>query len=207
MRLIYSLGIRLYQFILFLASPFHVKARKLRNGRKGLLEKMAHELTPHRNYVWFHFASLGEFEQGRPVLEAFKQRLPGKPILITFFSPSGYEIRKNYPLAEHVYYLPADTASNARRFIELVRPEMAIFTKYEYWFYYFRELHEKAVPLLLISAIFRPGQIFFKPYGNFFRQILHYVSYFFVQDAESAALLKNWVCQTCPWLATHGLTA
>ncbi|SEM25409.1 3-deoxy-D-manno-octulosonic-acid transferase [bacterium A37T11] len=191
MRLIYSLGIRLYLLFLFLASPFHGKARKFRNGRKGLLKKMSLELSPRRNYVWFHFASLGEFEQGRPVIEAFKYRFPEKPILLTFFSPSGYEIRKNYPLADHVYYLPADTASNARQFIELVRPEIAIFTKYEYWFYYFRELHKNHIPLLMISAIFRPGQIFFKSYGGFFRRILSYVDHYFVQDEASAALLEK----------------
>lgn len=191
MRLIYSLGIGMYQLILFLAAPFHAKARKLRNGRKGLLEKISRETDPSKTYTWFHFASLGEFEQGRPVLEAYKASYPEKSVLITFFSPSGYEVRKDYAQADHVFYLPADTAAHAQRFIQLVRPELAVFTKYEYWYYFFRALRQQQVPLLLISAIFRPGQIFFKPYGGFFRQILSYVDHFFVQDADSATLLDK----------------
>src|SRR5690606_17393278 len=140
---------------------------------------------------WFHFASLGEFEQGRPVLEKLKEFYPDKRTVITFFSPSGYEIRRNYPLADQVLYLPLDTAENAREFIRKINPDMAVFTKYEYWYHYFEELRRQEIPLYMISSIFRKSQPFFKWYGKLHRGMLSCVSHFFVQDEQSKTLLET----------------
>jgi 3-deoxy-D-manno-octulosonic-acid transferase len=134
---------------------------------------------------------LGEFEQGSPVLEELKALYPENKMIITFFSPSGYEIRKNTPLADAVYYLPLDTEENARQFIDTIQPRMAFFTKYEYWYHYFNEVHAREIPIYMISATFRPGQIFFKWYGGFYRKILSRVYCFFLQDEESRGLLKS----------------
>jgi 3-deoxy-D-manno-octulosonic-acid transferase len=144
-----------------------------------------------KSSIWFHFASLGEFEQGRPVLEAVKKDYPQHPIVVTFFSPSGYEPRKNTPLADAVYYLPLDRAANAQKFINTINPVMAIFTKYEYWYHFFNELHKQHVPLYIISGIFRPGQVFFKWYGGLHRKMLKMVTWFFVQDIPSKHLLHD----------------
>jgi len=191
MTLLYSIGISLFHFLIRIGAIFGKKARKWVDGRKGLLEKIKREVDSSKKHIWFHFASLGEFEQGRSVLEEFKRHFPEKAVVITFFSPSGYEIRKNYSLAEHVFYLPADSASNARRFIELINPEMVFFTKYDYWLFYFRELKRKNIPLYMVSTIYRPDQVFFKWYGGVFKQILTYVTHFFVQNQESISLLKQ----------------
>jgi len=185
MRLLYNTGVILYFVTVYLASFFSKKAKLWISGRKN------QALIRSNGCVWFHFASLGEFEQGRPVLEEMRALYPAKKIVITFFSPSGYEIRKNTPLADAVYYLPLDTAKNARNFIEVLQPEMAIFTKYEYWYYYFRELHSHNIPLYIISGIFRPKQVFFKWYGGLHRKMLGFVSHFFVQDEGSKKLLKQ----------------
>ena len=187
---IYNIGIRIYGFLLHIAAIFNPKAKLFINGRKNIWQQIANKVNPNDNPIWFHFASLGEFEQGRPVLEALKDKNPQQKIIVTFFSPSGYEVRKNYALAD-VFYLPLDTHKNAERFIKLVNPQQAIFTKYEFWFHYFNELHKKQIPLYLISGIFRPNQIFFKWYGSFYREILTYVSHFFVQNKESVDLLKS----------------
>lgn len=185
MLLIYNIGVRLYFSAIYFASFINKKARLWINGRKNIL------YAKDGKSVWFHFASLGEFEQGRPVLEYIRKTYPGKKIVITFFSPSGYEIRKDTPLADAVYYLPLDTAANARKFIDAIQPEMAIFTKYEYWYHFFNELDHRHVPLYIISGIFRPGQVFFKWYGSLHRKILSFVTYFFVQDETSKQLLQN----------------
>lgn len=187
---IYNIGIGLYGFLLRIVALFNPKAKLFVNGRKNIWEQIKTKINPNDNPIWFHFASLGEFEQGRPVLETFKANNSEQKIIVTFFSPSGYEIRKNYALAD-VFYLPLDTASNAKKFMELVNPKQAIFTKYEFWFHYFKALHEKQVPLYLISGIFRPNQTFFKWYGGFYRNMLKYVSHFFVQNEESVSLLKS----------------
>jgi 3-deoxy-D-manno-octulosonic-acid transferase len=183
--LLYNIGIRLYFFAIYLASFINKKARLWINGRKDNL------YAKYGKSVWFHFASLGEFEQGRPVLEYIRNAHPEKKIVVTFFSPSGYEIRKDTPLADAVYYLPLDTAANAREFIDAIQPEMAIFTKYEYWYYFFRELNQRQVPLYIISGIFRPGQVFFKWYGGLHRKMLSFVTCFFVQDEASERLLHD----------------
>lgn len=187
---IYNIGIVIYSLLLKTASLFNEKAKFFVNGRKNIFENIAKKINSKDRPVWFHFASLGEFEQGRPVLEKLKSDNPSQKIVVTFFSPSGYEIRKNYALAD-VFYLPLDTASNAKRFIELVNPKSAIFTKYEFWFHYFKELDKKQIPLYLISGIFRPNQVFFKWYGGFYRNILKNVSHFFVQNEESVSILKS----------------
>lgn len=148
-------------------------------------------IKPNGPVVWFHAASLGEFEQGRPVIEALRQKFPHYKILLTFFSPSGYEIRKNYAGADYVYYLPADTPGNARRFIEIVKPEFAIFIKYEYWFNYLAEMHKNEIPVFIVSAIFRPKQIFFQWYGTWFLNHLKKITMFFVQNESSFKLLDN----------------
>jgi 3-deoxy-D-manno-octulosonic-acid transferase len=185
MLLIYNLIIRIYSSLILLFSFFNEKAKLWIDGRKNV------NFLYVKQSVWFHFASLGEFEQGRPVLESYRTKYPDCIIVITFFSPSGYEIRKNTPLANFVYYLPIDTKKNARRFIETVNPSVAIFTKYEYWYHYFNELHERKIPVYVISGIFRPNQVFFKWYGGLNRKILSFVTRFFVQDNESERLLKN----------------
>jgi len=188
---LYNIGILLYRFVLSFASNFNNKAKLFRNGRKDIFLTINKQIDSSKRHIWFHFASLGEFEQGRPVLEALKNIYPEKGIVVTFFSPSGYEIRKNYALAEGVFYLPLDTKDNAAEFIRLINPEIAVFTKYEFWYYYFKTLHQQQIPLLLISGIFRPDQVFFKWYGGFYRRILSYVSHFFVQNQESADLLRS----------------
>jgi 3-deoxy-D-manno-octulosonic-acid transferase len=185
MLLLYNLGISLYIFSIRIASLFNKKAKLWLNGRRN------QAIKPLSNSVWFHFASLGEFEQGRPVLEKIREVYPGRPIVITFFSPSGYEIRKSTPLADAVYYLPADTASNAREFIATINPEIALFTKYEYWYQYFKELNKRNIPLYIISGIFRKEQVFFKWHGGLHRKMLSFVSRFFVQDENSKKLLQQ----------------
>lgn len=191
MLLLYNFGISLYNLLLHVVSFFNPKARLFVDGRKNIFKLIAANTNPDRKHIWFHFASLGEFEQGRPVLEELKKIYPDKPVIITFFSPSGFEVRKNYPLAEAVYYLPLDTQQNAETFIRLINPEIAIFTKYEFWHYYFKVLKASHIPLLLISGIFRPDQIFFRWYGRFQRDILKNVTHFFVQNQESKSLLNN----------------
>lgn len=188
---LYNIGIQLYGLAVRLFSVFNTKASFFIDGRKDIFQNIKRNINPADRPVWFHFASLGEFEQGRPVLEKLRTKFPGKKIVITFFSPSGYEVRKNYALASGIFYLPLDTASNARKLIEAFNPEIAIFTKYEYWYHYFKALNYKHIPLFIISGIFRPDQIFFKWYGGFNRKILSFVNHFFVQNETSVQLLKN----------------
>ncbi len=185
MLLLYNLGVRIYYLLIYITSAFNKKASTWIKGRK-------HQKFQHFNSsAWFHFASLGEFEQGLPVLIAFRQKHSDQPVVVTFFSPSGYEIRKNTPYADAVYYLPLDTAANARQLLDAINPSIAVFTKYEYWFHYFYELNRRNVPLFVISGIFRPRQVFFKWYGGLHRKMLGYVTRFFVQDEESKQLLAQ----------------
>ena len=185
MRLLYNAGIRLYFAMIWLASFFNKKAKLWIEGRKECA------FLYYTESIWFHFASLGEFEQGRPVLEQMRGFYPEHKFVVTFFSPSGYEVRKNTPLADAVYYLPLDTATNAREFINAINPKFAVFTKYEYWYHFFSEAHRRDIPLYIISGIFRPGQVFFKWYGGPYRRMLSFVSHFFVQDEQSEQLLQN----------------
>jgi len=188
--LLYNISIHLYGFLIRITSPFNIKARKWISGRKDLLNNIREQISPESRIVWFHCASLGEFEQGRPLIEKFKSLHPEYRILLTFFSPSGYEIRKNWELADHIFYLPIDTARNARAFIDAVRPERVFFIKYEYWYNYIHILHLGNIPVYVVSAIFRPGHIFFKWYGKWFRKQLKKISWFFVQNKSSVELLE-----------------
>ena len=191
MLLLYRFGLSIFYILMKFASLWHPKAKLWVSGRQHWEKKLRSKVGKIESSVWFHFASLGEFEQGRPVLEALKKAEPKTNIIISFFSPSGYEIHKNYPLALAVCYLPLDTPNNAATFIEIIKPKYAVFTKYEYWFYFFRTLHQQHIPLYLISGIFRKNQAFFSWYGGFYRQMLGFISYFFVQNEESKTLLNS----------------
>jgi 3-deoxy-D-manno-octulosonic-acid transferase len=191
MVFLYNLSIRLYQLLVNFASLFNTKAKLFRIGRKNIWEKISKQIDPANPPIWIHCSSLGEFEQGRPVIEAIKQKDPNKRILLTFFSPSGYEVRKNYPGADYIFYLPLDTKRNAKRFINLINPQMAIFVKYEFWYHYLNVLKQRNISTYLVSGIFRSNQIFFKPYGKWYRNFLKAFSSFFVQNNTSKALLES----------------
>lgn len=190
MRLFYTWGIYCYRFAIGVASLFNVKAKSWITGRRKLFKLLA-EQKEINGSIWFHAASLGEFEQGRPIIEKIKEYHPEKKILLTFFSPSGFEIRKNYEYADFVLYLPLDTIRNAQRFIKLSKPSMVFFVKYEFWFNFLHILKKNNVPTFLISGIFRKEQHFFKWYGKWFRKQLRVFDAFFVQNHESLSLLKN----------------
>lgn len=191
MRILYSLSIFIYTIGIRIAASWNPKARLWIEGRKNLFSKLEDACGKFKGKtIWMHSASLGEFEQGRPLLEAIRQAYPNHTFLLTFFSPSGYEIRKNYAGADLVFYLPADSPENAKKFMEITRPELAIFIKYEFWHHYLTALKSKNIPTLLVSAIFRKGQPFFKPYGAFWRQMLSCYKQLFVQDKGSFALLE-----------------
>ena len=191
MKVLYNIGIFFFTLLTYLISPFHQKAMLMVRGRKKWKDKIRERIKQGDRTIWVHCASLGEFEQGRPVIEALKEKIPGIKIVITFFSPSGYEVRKNYSHGDCILYLPADTISNARNFIRLVNPEFVIFVKYEFWNNYISALYRENIPLYLISAIFRPDQHFFKWYGSFFLSILGKFRKIFVQDQKSFDLLSG----------------
>jgi 3-deoxy-D-manno-octulosonic-acid transferase len=181
----------MYSAAIGLASQWNPKARLWVDGRKNWREKLKEAMASAggRRTVWVHCASLGEFEQGRPVIEAIRRQHEEVFIVLSFFSPSGYEVRKNYEGADHVCYLPPDTRANARDFLDLVQPSLVIFVKYEYWLNLISEIRDRGIALLMISAIFRPGQVFFRWYGGKWRKALTMVDHFFVQDDRSAVLL------------------
>ncbi len=189
--MLYSLLIQLYAATIGFAALFHPKARLWQQGRKGLFHKIKTEFTPKGRLIWFHCASLGEFEQGRPVMEAFKKKYPDFQLLITFFSPSGYENKKHYAPADYICYLPVDTKKNAEKFIDLMRPDIVVFVKYEFWFHYLQAIKAQKTPLIFISSAFRTSQFFFKSYGKWFRRQLKNVDHFFVQNENSIQLLKT----------------
>ncbi len=191
MSILYNLGIYILNGLAHLLAFFNPKARLWITGTKGWESRVLKRINPEDRNIWIHCASLGEFEQGRPVIEELKKEHPDIKILLTFFSPSGYEIRKNYNKADCIIYLPADTPANARKFVRLVRPEFAILVKYEFWNNYISELYQNNIPLYLISGIFRPDQHFFRWYGSFFRKMLRKFRMFFVQDQLSSDLLKG----------------
>jgi len=191
MKVLYNIGILIFSALAHLLSPFNSKAALWVRGRKKWTEKIEEKIKPEDKTVWIHCASLGEFEQGRPVLEAIKRERPEIKIVLTFFSPSGYEIRKNYANADCISYLPSDTPGNAARFIGLIKPEYVIFVKYEFWNNYISELYKNNIPLYLVSGIFRSGQHFFKWYGSFFRAMLRKFEMIFVQDQKSLELLSG----------------
>ena len=194
MRLLYSFSIRIYYLGILCASLFNKKAKLWMRGRKNLfpnLEKTILELrTPNSELIWFHCASLGEFEQGRPVMEKLKAQNPNVKILLSFFSPSGYEIRKNYVGADYVCYLPMDFTSNAKKFLDIVKPSKIIFIKYEFWFNFLLETFKRKIPCYLISASFRLDQYFFKSYGGWFRKKLKNFTHIFAQSEEVKNILE-----------------
>ena len=188
---VYNLFLLLYSAAIRIAALFNPKAKLWLKGREGLLQKIRNTLGKDEKRVWIHCASLGEFEQGRPVIEAIRKEYPTYKIVLTFFSPSGYEVRKNYDRADYVFYLPMDGRRNAAAFIHAVQPALAVFVKYEFWYHYMNRLKQQQVPALLISAAFRPGQVFFKGYGGLFRKLLGCFNYLLVQDAASKELLST----------------
>jgi len=192
MTLFYNIGLSFLQLGFRAAALFSPKAKAFVNGRTNLLEQIQKAIQGHQGpLVWVHCASLGEFEQGRPVIESLKKEFPSVKVLLTFFSPSGYEVRKNYSGADYVFYLPWDTSSNARKFISATNPTVAIFVKYEFWYHYSAELKSRNIPTISISSIFREEQLFFKKRGGFYRRILKNFSYFFVQNKTSLDLLHS----------------
>jgi 3-deoxy-D-manno-octulosonic-acid transferase len=193
MVIIYDTAIFFYHLLIRVVAPFHKKANQYVKGRKNWQSRLKAALTGDARYIWFHCSSLGEFEQGRPVIEAIKKEFPQYQLVLSFFSPSGYEIRKNYGLADVVCYLPPDTRRNASGFIEAIRPEMAFFVKYEFWHHYINALSVRHIPLYLISGIFRKDQRFFSPmpWGRWFRKMLGQFTHFFLQDEHSARLLEG----------------
>jgi 3-deoxy-D-manno-octulosonic-acid transferase len=205
MTFLYNIGIWLFHFSIKIAAFFNPKAKLWLEGRNDIFNKIQADLNPKphtRNpkpetRIWIHVASLGEFEQGRPIIEQLKsQQATGDrrqvDIILTFFSPSGYEIRKNYPLADHVFYLPLDTAANAKQFLDIVKPDVAIFVKYEFWFHYLTALKKRNIPTLLVSGIFRAKQFSkFNPYSYFLKRMLGSFTHFFIQTPPSVFLLKK----------------
>lgn len=187
----YTIAIYLYALAVRLASLTNRKARLMIKGHRKTWRTLRDHAKERQHYVWFHAASLGEFEQGRPLMERLRREHPEKRILLTFFSPSGYEVRKDYAGADLVCYLPFDTPLNARRFVRLVQPEKAFFIKYEFWHHYIDELHRTGVPVYSVSSIFRNDQIFFRPYGRGYARVLHHFNHFFVQNEASRRLLNS----------------
>ncbi|MEA1885826.1 MAG: glycosyltransferase N-terminal domain-containing protein [Bacteroidota bacterium] len=190
MKYLYSTGIYIYNFLLLIASLFNKKAAAMLRGRRDTFDKIKQSFKNGDRVFWFHCASLGEFEQGRPVIERLKSEEPEVKILLSFYSPSGYEIRNNYDKADCVVYMPADTVRNANKLINLARPEKAVFIKYEFWYNFLAVLQKRNIPVYLISGIFRSKQPFFRWYGKYFINILRRFNRLYIQDVASAELLK-----------------
>ena len=187
----YNVAIYLYLLGVAVCSLFSKKVRKMWKGERRAVRELRQKVDPEAQYVWFHAASLGEFEQGRPLIEELRRRHPQYKILLTFFSPSGYEVRQDYPGADIVTYLPLDTIANARRFLRAIRPVMAFFIKYEFWYNYLHILKHRHVPVYSVSSIFRPGQVFFRWYGSEYGRVLRCFTHFFVQNQVSKDLLAK----------------
>jgi len=191
MKFLYQLGINLAALLLPISRFFSPKMKLFVDGRKQSFAVLENQIDNNQEYIWFHVASLGEYEQGLPVMEEIKAKYPGYKLLLTFFSPSGYEIRKNNKIADITIYLPLDTNQNVKRFLDIVQPKMVFFIKYEFWPNYLYELKNRNIPTYLISGIFRKNQLFFKWYGGFYRKALQSFNHFFVQNDASAQLLKS----------------
>jgi len=189
MILFYNISIKLYYFTIKIVSPFNEKAKQWLLGRRNIFEELQSSINKNDKIAWFHTASLGEFEQGRPVIEGFREKYPDYKILLTFFSPSGYEIQKKYNKADYVFYLPIDSKKNAKKFIEIINPRVAFFVKYEFWYHYLKQLSKNNIPTYIFSAIFRDNQLFFKWYGAWYRNMLKYFTKIYVQDNNSKELL------------------
>lgn len=191
MYFLYNIIVLSVGFILKLMAPFNKKMKHFIEGRKETFPKLKNSISQNDKVIWFHCASLGEFEQGRPILEKLKEKHPTHKFVLTFFSPSGYEIRKDYKVADVVCYLPLDSKRNTRKFIDVVNPELVVFVKYEFWPNILKELKTRKIKTILISGIFRDSQTFFKWYGGWMRQSLKAFEHFFVQDESSQKLLKS----------------
>jgi 3-deoxy-D-manno-octulosonic-acid transferase len=191
MVLFYNIGICLYATAVKITALFNPKATLWVKGRKNIFHDIKNALTGNEDIAWFHVSSLGEFEQGRPVMESFRLKYPNYKIFLTFFSPSGYEIRKNYEGADYIFYLPVDTKKNATQFLNLVKPNIAFFVKYEFWFHYLNQLNKRKIPTYIFSAIFRENQLFFKSYGTWYKKMLGFFTKIYVQNEESKQLLKT----------------
>lgn len=191
MGFLYQLGINLAAFFLPVSRFFSPKMKLFIDGRKQSFAVLEKQIDKNQNYIWFHVASLGEYEQGLPVMEEIKVKYPEYKIVLTFFSPSGFEIRKNNKIADVTIYLPLDTKRNVKRFLDVVQPKMVFFIKYEFWPNYLLELKKRNIPTYLISGIFRENQFFFKWYGGFYRKALLSFDHFFVQNQASAQLLQS----------------
>jgi 3-deoxy-D-manno-octulosonic-acid transferase len=190
-RLLYDLAIALYDVLVHLDAPFSRKPRKMMKGHWVVYQLLRQKIEKGKKYIWFHAASLGEFEQGRPLMEKIRAKHPEYRILLTFFSPSGYEVRKNYRGADIVCYLPFDKPRNVKKFIDLVNPCMVFFIKYEFWKNYLDELHKRGIPVYSVSSIFRRTQVFFKWYGAFYRKVLNDFDALFVQNEASRRYLSK----------------
>lgn len=190
MKTLYNIIVQLYALAIRTAAFQNAKAKQWIEGRKNIWQHLS-KITTAIRPLWFHVSSSGEFEQARPVIELFKKHFPEIPVVLTFFSPSGYERFKHFDGVDFVAYLPLDTRSNAYRFLQSVRPRLAFFVKYEFWYHYFEQLHIARVPFFLISAVFHPGQPFFKFYGRSYRSVLSFPDYFFLQDEASALWLQR----------------
>ncbi|MRI62684.1 3-deoxy-D-manno-octulosonic acid transferase [Ornithobacterium rhinotracheale] len=192
MQKIYTLGIKAMSLGMKIASRFNEKAQKAIAGRENVWEYLNQKITPNDDWVWVHCSSLGEFEQGRPVIEVIKEKYPKAKIAVSFFSPSGYEVRKNYAEADAVFYLPFDTPKNAEKLIKILKPKLWVLVKYDYWYNFLDEYKKAGVPIIVVSAIFRENQSYFKSYGKFFAQKLkNDLAHFFVQNQESVDLLSK----------------
>lgn len=190
MKFLYNISLGAYKLALHLAQPFNLKAKQMLDGRKVVWQKIS-EADKSAEYLWVHCASLGEFEQGRPIIEDYKAQNPDSKILLTFFSPSGYEIRKNYEGADVIIYLPFDSKKNALRLLSELNIAKAVFVKYEFWYHYLTALKSKSIPTYIVSSIFREGQTFFKWYGAWYRKMLACFTTLFVQNEKSKELLAG----------------
>lgn len=191
MLFLYNLVVSIAGFFLKVLALFSPKIKLFIEGRKNIFSILEEKIKPSDKTIWFHSASLGEYEQGLPVIEKIKEKYPSHKIIVTFFSPSGYEVRKNNTVADVTLYLPLDTRKNAKRFLKLVHPEKVFFIKYEFWLNYLKELENAKIPTYLVSGIFRDSQMFFKWYGSFYRKALKAFTYFFVQNENSKQKIKN----------------
>ena len=191
MFFLYNILVHFAGFLLKISAVFNPKMKLFVEGRKNIFETLKHNISTNDKTIWFHAASLGEFEQGLPVVEKIKIKFPSHKIIVTFFSPSGFEVRKNNSVADLTIYLPLDTKENAKLFLELTHPELVFFIKYEYWPNYLNELKKQKTKTYLISGILRENQVFFKWYGGFYRNCLQTFEHFFVQNESSKKLLQS----------------
>src|SRR5690554_2879562 len=191
MRFLYSTLTAVFEKVIPVSTLFSGKMKQFVNGRKTVFHTLKNQLSKTDKAIWFHCASLGEYEQGLPVMEALKEKYPQHKLVVTFFSPSGYENKKNSSIGDVTVYLPLDTKSNVNTFLKLVKPEIAVFVKYEFWPNYLLELQKRNIPTYLISALFRKNQVFFKPQGFWMRKVLQTFTHIFVQDEKSKQLLET----------------